>query len=283
MSTEAERWAARQRGLSPAQERILRALAQFHTMERGCFPSQLRLSERTGISPSSLNTNLAILERHGLINREVRRKPSGTQATTQYHLVFDVQIDIPPKRTRRKPTPKTGVSRLQKSDTSQYPDSEIILPGEIAKNGLPDADTIARWLIAQAGPGLCAVGRSVIRTTDYVIDSWLYLGFNLELDVLPVVKARTQKQHRLLPIITWAYFTPAIREVYEGRTGIKPGSHGWRHVGPGTQFNSGSAAQLPKVYLDPLPRSRSQNALVQAAREDVARSVSWPKDGGADD
>lgn len=124
MSTEAERWAARQRHLSPAQERILRTLAQFHTVDRGCFPSQQRLSERTGISPSSLNTNLAVLETYGLIRRERRRKFSGNVTTTLYHLNFDVVLGTPPKIARKKPTPNAGFSRLQKTERSQYQDSE---------------------------------------------------------------------------------------------------------------------------------------------------------------
>lgn len=281
MSTEAERWAARQRGLSPAQERILRALAQFHTAERGCFPSQQRLSDHTRISQSSLNRNLAILESLDLIRRELRRKKCGNQATTLYHLNLDVFVNLPPKHAKRPPTPKTGVHRLPIQEPSQYEESMNSDSKGFALNGSRDTDSIARWLLSQAGRGLCAQGRAVIRTTDHVIDAWLACGFDPELDILPAVKARTRRTRRRA-IETWTYFTAAIKDIHRARTG--------------KQTESALHAKVPQADLFPMPaltpvkadpvaleRSRSQNSIIQAAREDYRRQMARAKDDGAPD
>ena len=57
----------------------------------------------------------------------------------------------------------------------------------------------------------------MIGATAPVIDGWLAAGYDLDADILPVLRARTLRK-RDSPIRTWAYFTPAITKRHAQRT-----------------------------------------------------------------
>ena len=67
----------------------------------------------------------------------------------------------------------------------------------------------------------------MIQATAPVIDGWLAAGYDLDADILPVLKARTLRK-RDDPIRTWAYFTPAVAKRHAQRTAlaVKPKSAG---------------------------------------------------------
>ena len=73
--------------------------------------------------------------------------------------------------------------------------------------------------LAACGEGLCVEARAVIQVTAPVIDGWLAAGYDLDTDILPVLKARTLRK-RDDPIRTWAYFTPAIARRHAQRTAL---------------------------------------------------------------
>ena len=59
----------------------------------------------------------------------------------------------------------------------------------------------------------------MIQATAPVIDGWLAAGYDLDADILPVLKARTLRK-RDDPIRTWAYFTPAVAKRHSQRTAL---------------------------------------------------------------
>jgi len=87
--------------------------------------------------------------------------------------------------------------------------------------------------LAACGEGLCPGARSVIQATAPVIDGWLAAGYDLEADILPLLKARTLHK-RDDPIRTWAYFTPAVAKRHAQRVALaaKPKSAGETQTAP---------------------------------------------------
>ena len=76
-----------------------------------------------------------------------------------------------------------------------------------------------RTCLAACGEGLCVEARAVIQATAPVIDGWLAAGYDLDADILPVLKARTLRK-RDSPIRTWAYFTPAVAKRHAQRLAL---------------------------------------------------------------
>ena len=73
--------------------------------------------------------------------------------------------------------------------------------------------------LAACGEGLCPEARAVIGATAPVIDSWLAAGYNLDADILQVLKARTSNK-RADPIRTWAYFIKAVANRHAQRLAL---------------------------------------------------------------
>ena len=59
----------------------------------------------------------------------------------------------------------------------------------------------------------------MIQATAPVIDGWLAAGYDLDADILPLLKARTSRK-RDDPIRTWAYFTPAVSKRHAQRLAL---------------------------------------------------------------
>ena len=59
----------------------------------------------------------------------------------------------------------------------------------------------------------------MIQGTAPVIDGWLAAGYDLDADILPVLKVRTLRK-RDDPIRTWAYFTPAVAKRHAQRVAL---------------------------------------------------------------
>ena len=90
MSFKATNWAVSQRGISPAAKVLLWQLADRHNPDNGCFPDQGTLARDCEMSRSTVNRNLAELEKTGLIVRERRVHPvTKKQLPTRYVLAFE--------------------------------------------------------------------------------------------------------------------------------------------------------------------------------------------------
>lgn len=88
MSFETMSWACDQAGIRPMTRYVLIQLARFRNARTGlCNPSQKTLGRACGLSVSTVNTHLRILEERGLIRRE-RRFDARTVAARSTHYSF---------------------------------------------------------------------------------------------------------------------------------------------------------------------------------------------------
>lgn len=178
------------------------------------------------ISRASLNTHLDRLERAGLIRRE-RRLDDDTkrQRTTRYFLGFEEDFTLKPcpdsgHGSTPEPCPDFLKSRVQNLDTNPVSKEPVITTArdagaaregraEVSADDCPDLDAAEAACIAACGEGLAPAARAAITATTATIGAWLKAGYDLELDVLPVIAERTAKP-RGSPIRTWEYFSQAI-------------------------------------------------------------------------
>lgn len=70
--------------------------------------------------------------------------------------------------------------------------------------------------LAACGSGLSEDSRRAVAVTAHVIDDWLDAGFDLGLDVLPVLRNRTARPRAGI-VRTWDYFSAAIRQAHAQR------------------------------------------------------------------
>jgi hypothetical protein len=216
MSHRATNWAFQQRGLKPAERVVLLYLADRHNPDHGCFPSQGQLAADCEMSRSGLNVHLDALEEMGLIRRERRVDPATRkQRSTRYILGFEFGATHEPcpesgHGTRPEPCPEIGESRVQNLDTN--PVREPVTTTAHARAVGDEADR----LLEVAGPGLCATSRLALAASTGIIAEWIEEGLDLELDVVPVIRARTARA-RASPIRSWEYFTEAIRRAHARR------------------------------------------------------------------
>ena len=239
MSHRATNWAIQQRGLAPATELVLWHLCDRHNPDYGCFPSQDQLAADAEISRASLNVHLDKLERAGLIRRE-RRHSEGAhrRQSTRYFLGFEpefsAQAELPlgagngpdPCPDSRhgkgqKPCPDFAKSHVQNLDTNLVSKEPVITtardagatregrPEASTDDDGPDLDAAEAACLAACGEGMTPAARAAITATTATIGAWLAAGYDLELDVLPVIAERTAKP-RGRPIRTWEYFSQAI-------------------------------------------------------------------------
>lgn len=94
MSHKATNWAFEQRGLKSTAWRLLAVLADCHNPSYGCFPKQTTLSDRTELDRSTVNRQLDLLEKKGLIIR-IKRWDNFTkkQTSTRYVLGFEDEFE----------------------------------------------------------------------------------------------------------------------------------------------------------------------------------------------
>lgn len=269
MSHRATNWAIQQRGLAPATKLVLWHLCDRHNPDYGCFPSQDQLAADAEISRASLNTHLDKLEQAGLIRRE-RRHSEGAhrRQSTQYFLAFEpefsAQVELPldPKNRpdpcpesrhgiRQKPCPDFAKSHVQNLDTNLVSKEPVITTtrdagatreGPADDEG-PDLDAAEAACLAACGEGMAPAARAAITATTATIGAWLAAGYDLELDVLPVITERTVKPRESL-IRAWEYFSQAIAARHARRLAqtAKPKGAGEAGAGPTVAPGSPAAA-----------------------------------------
>jgi hypothetical protein len=281
MSHRATNWAIQQRGLAPATKLVLWHLCDRHNPDYGCFPSQDQLAADAEISRASLNVHLDKLEQAGLIRRE-RRHSEGAhrRQSTRYFLAFEpefsAQVELPLDPRNRpfpcpesrhgkgqKPCPDFAKRHVQNLDTnlvSKEPvtttarDAGATREGPAEAQG-PDLDAAEAACLAACGEGMAPAARTAITATTATIGAWLKAGYDLELDVLPVITERTAKP-RGSPIRTWDYFSQAIaaRHVRRVAQAARPKVAGEAGTGPavapgGPAAASGTSGGIPEHLL----------------------------------
>lgn len=243
MSHHATNWAIQQRGLRPATKIVLWHLADRHNPDLGCFPTQDRLAADCEMSRASLNMQLDELEARGLIRRVRSIDPkTRRQKATRYILGFEADFPQEPcpnsghgnqpepcleiGHGTGEPCPNSAKSRVQNLDTN--PVREPLnttttgladldsASGDLPPLGLPAHVDPVRLCIDACGPGLSPTSQRAVAFTSDVIDDWLEAGFDLVLDVLPVLRERTATATDRV-IRTWDYFTPAVKDAHYRR------------------------------------------------------------------
>jgi hypothetical protein len=273
MSHRATNWAIQQRGLAPATKLVLWHLCDRHNPDYGCFPSQDQLAADAEISRASLNVHLDKLEQAGLIRRE-RRHSEGAhrRQSTRYFLAFEpefsAQAELPLAAENRpdpcpesrhgkgqKPCPDFAKSRVQNLDTNPVSKEPVITTARDAgatregraevsagDDGGPDLDAAEAACLAACGEGMTPAARAAITATTATIGAWLKAGYDLELDVLPVIAERTAKA-RGSPIRTWDYFSQAIAARHAKRIAQAARSQGAGEAGAGLAVAPSSAEE----------------------------------------
>jgi hypothetical protein len=266
MSHRATNWAIQQRGLAPATKLVLWHLCDQHNPDYGCFPSQDQLAADAEISRASLNTHLDKLEQAGLIRRE-RRLDDDTkrQRTSRYFLGFEEEFAPKPcpesgHGSTPEPCPDFAKSRVQNRDTnpvSKEPvtttarDAGATREGRADDDG-PDLDAAEAACLAACGEGMAAAARAALTGTTATIGAWLKAGYDLELDVLPVITERTAKP-RGSPIRTWEYFSQAIAARHAKRIAQAARSQGAGEAGAGPAVSPSGPAISPEDRLAAWP------------------------------
>lgn len=221
MSHKANYWLA---SLGPEQVkagafRVLFHLCDHHNDERdpasACFPSQETLREKTGLSNGALNDALNTMEEAGLIMR--RRSTVPGTATQRTYYILGCDFGALPEQT-----PKNGV--CSNSGGPEFAGEQTPVFGG-ANSGGPESILkvtentttahargahLASRCIEVCGPGLCGEGRKALSRSGAVIERWMRDGYDLEQDILPVLKRRTAEPRDGV-IRSWRYFTDAIR------------------------------------------------------------------------
>ena len=119
MSSEAMKWAKRQKIANQPMKAVVRELACYADRAGACFPSQATLAADTGLSERCVRYCLADLERLGVIHRKARSKGRAGRSTDliviSLHRDFEIsKTDIDRSRTRPAHAPSTGTPcRLQ--------------------------------------------------------------------------------------------------------------------------------------------------------------------------
>jgi hypothetical protein len=151
--------------VSNAEFRILCHLADCHTKQHGCFPSQAYLRAATGVSNGTLNNALKSLEAKGLIKRHrAWHDGSKRQLPTRYILGFEIEEAQEPSpetgdgavsNFRHEPSPISGQSRLQPTGEELITNQEKKtrdVGGEVDQ----DMDIVAIWARqVRAHSGFC--------------------------------------------------------------------------------------------------------------------------------
>lgn len=230
------------------------------------------------ISRASLNTHLAKLEQAGLIRRE-RRHSEGAhrRQSTRYFLAFEpefsAQAELPldskseadpcPESRHgngQKPCPDFAKSHVQNLDTNLVSKEPVITTArdagatregraEVAtEDDGPDLDVAEAACLAACGEGMAPAARAAITATTATIGAWLAAGYDLELDVLPVISERTAKP-RGSPIRTWDYFSQAIAARRTKRIAQAAKSQGAGEAGAGPAVAPSGPAKSPEDRL----------------------------------
>ena len=167
MSHKATNWAVTVRGIPPAAKVVLWHLADRHNKDTGqCNPSQARLASDCEMSRSSLNNQLALLERAGLIKRRKELDPeTKRQKSTSYILCLhetEAQDPCPKYRhgpvskSEADPCPNPRPTRVQNLDTNPVKE-----PGKEPRASAPLDDKERQRRSAQIGDVLAAMREKI--------------------------------------------------------------------------------------------------------------------------
>lgn len=166
MSHFATNWAVTQRGIKPAAKVVLWQLADRHNPDHGCFPRQEMLADDCEMSRSSLNEQLKVLERAGLIKRVTKRHPvTRRQEPTRYHFAFEPGFsEIVSDRETAGDADETEPSRVQNPDTETEPSRVQISGGAVSRFDPEPSPAVRTHIRSLTGKGTSkGTGKRAVR------------------------------------------------------------------------------------------------------------------------
>lgn len=155
---------------------------------------------------------------------------------------------------------ETGKSHVQNLDTNLVSKEPVITTARdagVTREGRadasnddegPDLDTAEAACLAACGKGMTPAARAAITGTTATIGAWLKAGYDLELDVLPVITERTTKP-RGSPIRTWEYFSQAIAARHSKRIAPAAKAKDAGEAGAGPAVAHGGQTATPEDRL----------------------------------
>lgn len=232
----------------------------------GIWTSKANIARDLELSRRGVQLVIQGLIRDGIVT-ETGQRDCKHGYTVEYAIDPQAVDKLP--STREQGSPRESGARVTRESHSPHPVNRIHPNHPYKDTTTPAAGTAAvdnsdpqARCLAAGGPGLCPASRAAITGTAEVIAGWLQDGFELEADILPVIRARTT-HIRISPIRTWAYFTEAVRAAHQARVRAPAASQGAEK--PGVEANPQLRFFADWVNSDRyLPPSAISNAITQA-------------------
>jgi DNA-binding transcriptional ArsR family regulator len=228
MSNEALNWAWRQ-ALKTGPKFVLVALADYADERHSCFPSFKKIEQRTGYDQRTIGRHVKALENAGLVKRQQRRYDDGRKAGFRFFLSVDADNptecpveDINPTKKTHQPD-KNDIATVSKCRDNNPQVNHQLKPRDIDSARAP-------VLLDVLGASLRSVtGNAVDWQCPGIAVLTIPLGwvtgsspFDLELDVLPTIRAICQARGDPEPIRSWAYFAKPIAKARDQRLTPNP-------------------------------------------------------------
>lgn len=234
MSVQAVSWALEAPVTDSIQKFVLVALANYADEFGVCWPSQATLTTHCACSVRKVRQCLKELEAGGYIRRFERRRSNGSRRSDVV-LLIGFSARKPLAEADDHPVlPLLDVGAGGAAETTNRhdvpPDNRHAVPGDPARRaGLepslePKETTTARvapdpWLArCLDAVGSAAVDRAALERSHELLGLWRRDGYDLDADVLPVLRERTATPRGPGQLITsWAYFREPLRKRAEQR------------------------------------------------------------------
>ena len=235
MSVEAITWALRQRAGDPRAKIILLCLANYADEHGRCWPSQATLADQTEQSPDTVRRRLVDLEARGLIRREERRRPDGTQQSDLFVLLMNLTLPLTtdPQPAGLLPAGPLPAGPLPADQPGKGGRVATVPPHESlidTKDTTPGArrrhlDLIESKLRDAGGRALDPTATGLRVLSEPI--RWIEGGCDMDLDVVPTLKARCEGR-RPASVRSWGFFAGAVFEARDRRVAPAPArSPGW--------------------------------------------------------
>ena len=197
--------------LSAGHKLTLLALADYADQEMSCFPSIATLAQKTSQSERTIQRHISDFEKRGLLEKERRNRDSGADSSNRYFLNLEGDTMTPSPRHHDTLPPDTvspqGVSSCHPNvNRHKEPSLNTTLLTRTELDKFENQIREAAGLVQDPSPNFLDLSQPL---------RWLESGFDLECDILPTLKAVSQRKKSFGG---WGYFSQAIADAHATRT-----------------------------------------------------------------
>ena len=196
--------------LSASHKLTLLALADYADDEMSCFPSVATLAQKTCQNPRTVQRHITEFEKQGLLKKERRNRDSGADSSNRYVLILGGDT-TPPSPGTAPPSPGTrppqGVAQDHPNvNRHKEPSLNTTLLTRTELDKFENEIREAAGLVQDPSPNFMDLSQPL---------RWLENGFDLERDIIPTLKAVSQRKKSFGG---WGYFSQAIADAHATRT-----------------------------------------------------------------